>query len=96
MITRALIELALAVVALVGAGTCWLHAQHPVRVAPVAEGQPVTSALVYDPQLLLLAMLLLTAGGVLAAVAIGHTVAITASRSNRTRGTFCRGSSAAR
>jgi len=66
--TRAWIALTLAVVAFLGAGACWVDAAHTVRVAPVAEGQPVTSTLVYDPQLLLLAMLLLAAGGVLAAV----------------------------
>jgi len=86
VITRALVQLVAALLALLGAGLCWLHAQHTVRVAPVAEGQPATSGVVYDPQLLLLAMLLLAAAGVLAALAIGHTVTMTASRSNRTRG----------
>lgn len=55
---RALLELGLAGVALVGVGVCWLHARHTVAVAPVTDGQPSTTALVYNPQLLLLAMLL--------------------------------------
>jgi hypothetical protein len=72
VITRALIELALACVALAGAGASWLHARHTVRVAPVAEGQPFTSSLVYDPQQLLLTMVLITTAGVLAVVGIAR------------------------
>lgn len=66
MITRALVELTLACAALGGAGVSWLHARHTVRVAPVVDGQPFTSGLVYDPQQLLLTMVLMTAAGVLA------------------------------
>ncbi|CPR11762.1 transmembrane protein [Mycobacterium bohemicum DSM 44277] len=74
MITRyrALLELALACAALAGAGVGWVHARHPVAVAPVAEGQPATSSLVYDPQLLLLTMMLITTAGVLAVVGIAR------------------------
>ena len=68
--SRALVELAFACAALAGAGVSWLHARHPVRVAPVAEGQPATWSLVYDPQQLLLTMLLITAAGVLTVVGI--------------------------
>ncbi|BBX40285.1 hypothetical protein [Mycobacterium simiae] len=63
---RALLELGLAGVALVGVGVCWLHARHTVAVAPVTDGQPSTTALVYNPQLLLLAMLLAMTAAVLA------------------------------
>nr|WP_254902215.1 hypothetical protein [Mycobacterium simiae] len=56
----------LAGVALVGVGVCWLHARHTVAVAPVTDGQPSTTALVYNPQLLLLAMLLAMTAAVLA------------------------------
>jgi NO-binding membrane sensor protein with MHYT domain len=69
---RAPIQLALACAALVGAGVCWTHARHIRGVAPVAEGQPATTSLVYDPQLLLLTMLLLTAAGVLAVLGIAR------------------------
>lgn len=60
---RALIELALALAALVGAGLSWSHASEIRSVAPVAEGQPSTTSLVYDPQLLLLTMLLAIVAG---------------------------------
>ncbi len=63
---RAFAQLVLACVALAGAVLCWLNARHTVGVAPVAEGQPSTTALVYNPQLLLLTMILLTTAGVLA------------------------------
>ncbi|GKU61952.1 hypothetical protein [Mycobacterium montefiorense] len=63
---RALIELGLAGAALVGVGASWLHARHIVGVAPITDGQPSTTSLVYDPALLLLAMLLTTIAGVLA------------------------------
>lgn len=62
---RALIELGLACAALVSAGLSWTHARHTQRVAPIADGQPVTASLVYDPQLLLLTLVLVTAAGVL-------------------------------
>jgi hypothetical protein len=65
---RAGLELVLALAALAGAGVSWLHARHWVGVAPIADGQPSTSSLVYDPQQLLLAMLLLTLAGVLLVV----------------------------
>lgn len=72
MTARALVELALACAALGGAETTWLHARHTVRVAPVADGQPFTSSLVYDPQQLLLTMVLITTAGVLAVVGIAR------------------------
>lgn len=65
---RALAELVLACAALVGAGVSWSHASRTVRVAPVADGQPFATSLVYDPQLLLLTLVLVTTAGVLAVV----------------------------
>jgi hypothetical protein len=65
---RALLELGLALAALAGAGVCWLHARHTVGVAPIADGQPSTTSLVYDPQQLLLTMLLATLAGILLVV----------------------------
>lgn len=65
---RALIELGLACVTFIGSGVSWSHSHHTVAVAPVVDGQPVTSSLVYDPQLLLLTLVLLTSAGLLAVV----------------------------
>jgi cell division protein FtsX len=65
---RALFELGLACAALVGVGVSWVHARYVVPVAPITDGQPSTTALVYNPQLLLLAMLLAMIAGVLAVV----------------------------
>jgi hypothetical protein len=69
---RALVELVLACAALVGAAVSWSHARHTVSVAPIAEGQPFTTSLVYDPQALLLTLVLLTAAGVLAVVGLAR------------------------
>jgi len=46
--------------ALVGAGLSWAHARHTVAVAPIADGEPATTSLVYHPQLLLLTLVLAT------------------------------------
>lgn len=72
MIARALIELVLACAAFAGALLSWAGAHHTVVVAPIADGQPSTTSLVYDPQLLLLALILLTTAGVLAVAGIAR------------------------
>lgn len=72
MSTRATIELILACAALVCSGLAWSHSHHTVSVAPIAEGQPSTMSLVYDPQLLLLTLVLLTTAGVLAVIGIAR------------------------
>lgn len=69
---RAPVELVLAIAALVGAAVSWSHARHTVAVAPIAEGQPFTTSLVYDPQALLLTLVLLTTAGVLAVVGLAR------------------------
>lgn len=69
---RAVVELTLACTALVGVGLSWTHARHIVGVAPITEGQPSTTSLVYDPQPLLLALLLAMIAGVLAVVGIAR------------------------
>ena len=69
---RALVELGLACAALVGAAVSWAHARHTVGVAPIADGQPFTTSLVYDPQLLLLTMVLITTAGVLEVVGVAR------------------------
>ena len=70
--SRALVLLGLAFAALAGAGVSWTHARHTMSVAPIAEGQPATTSLVYDPQLLLLTLLLVTTAGVLAVLALAR------------------------
>ncbi|OIN80324.1 hypothetical protein K3U93_20830 [Mycobacterium malmoense] len=69
---RALVELGLACAALVGAGVSWTHARHIVGVAPIADGQPTTTSLVYDPQLLLLTLVLVTTAGLLLVAGIAR------------------------
>ncbi|GAB1812201.1 hypothetical protein [Mycobacterium sp. MUNTM1] len=69
---RALLELGLACVALVCSGLTWWHSHHTVVVAPIADGQPSTTSLLYDPQLLLLTLVLLTSAGVLAVIGVAR------------------------
>ena len=72
MSTRATIELVVACAAFVCSGLTWSHSHHTVSVAPIADGQPSTTSLVYDPQLLLLTLVLLTTAGVLAVTGIAR------------------------
>jgi hypothetical protein len=69
---RAVVELALACLAVVGCAISWSAVRSTVVVAPVADGQPVTTSVVYDPQLLLLTLLLATAAGMLAVVGVAR------------------------
>ena len=69
---RATLELGLACVALICSGLSWWHSHHTVTVAPIANGQPSTTSLTYDPQLLLLTLVLLTSAGVLAVVGVAR------------------------
>lgn len=65
---RALVELGLALAALVACGVSWAYTRSSVAVGPVADGQPVTMSLVYHPQQLVLTLILATVTGVLAVV----------------------------
>jgi len=69
---RALVELGLAFFALAAASVTWAHARHTVTVAPVADGQPVTTSLVYHPQVLVLTLVLITTAGVLEVVGVAR------------------------
>lgn len=69
---RALAELVLAGAALAGGGLSWSSARRTVGVAPIADGQPYTASLVYDPQLLLLTLLLVATAGVLAVIGLAR------------------------
>ena len=65
---RAVAELVFACAAVLGCAVSWAKARYTVAVPPVADGQPATTSVVYDPQLLLLSLLLATVAGVLVVV----------------------------
>lgn len=69
---RGIVELVLACAAVVGCAVSWSGVRSTVIVAPVADGQPVTSSVVYDPALLLVTLLLATAAGMLAVVGVAR------------------------
>ena len=62
---RHLIQLVAAAAAAVGAALCWSLVRSLVDVPPIADGQPSTVSVVYDPPLMVLAWLLATTAGVL-------------------------------
>jgi hypothetical protein len=63
---RAILELLLAIVAAAGCVLSWLAAQSTVAVAPVIEGEPMTTSVIYSAPLLVLSLVLATVAGVLA------------------------------
>jgi ABC-type antimicrobial peptide transport system permease subunit len=63
---KARIELLVAVAAAIGCVVSWLAASSTVVVAPVLEGEPQTTSVVYSPPLLVLSLLLATLAGVIA------------------------------
>ncbi len=63
---RATTELVLAVLAAAGAVLSWFGAQATVTVAPILEGEPQTTSVVYSPPMLVLMLMLATVAGVLA------------------------------
>lgn len=71
---RHIIALVLAVVALVGGVASGLAARSLVYVAPVADGQPSTTSVAYDPPLMALTWLLVTAAGVLTVLGVAGLV----------------------
>lgn len=68
----AYVQLAVAALALAGAVAGWLAAGSREQVPPIMEGQPARSAMVYYPPLVVLALALLTAAGVLAVLGIAR------------------------
>ncbi|MDY6998302.1 MAG: hypothetical protein SW019_17015 [Actinomycetota bacterium] len=64
--------LLLAVPAAAGSVLSWLAASREVTVAPVLDGEPATVSVVYYAPLVTLSLLLATAAGVLAVVAIAQ------------------------
>ena len=69
---RARLELLGAVVAAVGCVLSWLAASSTVVVAPVLDGEPQTTSVVYSAPLLVLSLLLASVAGVLAVVGIAR------------------------
>jgi hypothetical protein len=69
---RAAVELVLAVVAAAGSVWSWLAAQSIVMVAPVLEGEPQTTSVVYSPPMLVLMLLLASVAGILAVVGLAR------------------------
>ncbi len=70
MTARAIVELALAAAALVATVFSWLQTRSTVAVAPVADGQPATMSVVYDPQQLVLTLMLATVAGIFAVLGV--------------------------
>jgi len=70
---RARVELMLALVAAAGCVLSWLAASTTVVVAPVLDGEPMTSSVFYSPPLLVLSLLLATVAGVLVVVGIARS-----------------------
>ena len=69
---RAVLELVLAVAAAVGCVASWVRAESTVVIAPIANGEPSTTSVVYSAPLLFLAFVLGTLAGVLAVVAVAR------------------------
>lgn len=67
---RHIVQLVLAALCAAGAVAAWLAVDSLVDVAPVAEGQPATVSVVYNPPLMMLAWLLATAAGVLTVLGV--------------------------
>lgn len=72
MTGRTFAELVLAGLALVAAAVSWGHTRSTIAVAPIIEGQPATSSVVYDPQLLVLTLSLVTVAGILVVIAVAR------------------------
>lgn len=67
---RATLELLLAIVAAAGCVLSWLAAQSTVAVAPVIEGEPMTTSVIYSAPWLVLSLILATVAGVLAVLGV--------------------------
>jgi hypothetical protein len=69
---RARVELVLAVVAAVGCVLSWLAARSTVAVAPVLDGEPATTSVLYSPPLIVLSLFLATVAGVLTVLGVAR------------------------
>ncbi|MCF6386438.1 hypothetical protein L2K20_05600 [Mycobacterium sp. MBM] len=68
----AVVQLVFAGLALAGAVTSWLAAGSREQVPPIMDGQPTLSTMVYSPPLVVLALALLTAAGVLTVLGVAR------------------------
>ena len=71
---RHIVQLVLAVLALAAGIASGLAARSMVYVAPVTDGQPSTTSVVYDPPMMVLTWALVTAAGVLAVLGVSGVV----------------------
>lgn len=72
MTARAAVELVVAVVAAVGAVLCWVTARSVGMAEPVIPTEPPMPTVMYDPSLIMLAVVLATAAGVLAVLGVAR------------------------
>lgn len=70
---RAIIELLVAVAAAIGCVLSWLAAQSTVDVAPLLEGEPMTTSVAYSAPLVVLSLFLAAVAGALAVLAIARS-----------------------
>ncbi|MGW0161959.1 hypothetical protein ACWDUN_21875 [Mycobacterium sp. NPDC003323] len=68
----AVIQLAVAVVALIGSVLSWLAARSTEQLPPVLDGEPSMTTVIYYPPLIVLALALVTVAGVLAVLGIAR------------------------
>ncbi|MGV0811450.1 hypothetical protein ABQF34_05770 [Mycolicibacterium boenickei] len=69
---RAVLELVVAALAAVGCVLSWIAAATTIEVAPVLEGEPATTAVIYSAPLLVLSLTLAGLAGVLIVVGIAR------------------------
>ena len=70
--SRGVLQLILAALAAVGCAWSWVGAQSIVEVAPVIDGEPTTTSVLYHAPLLTLALLLAAVAGVLVVLAVAN------------------------
>ena len=71
---RHVVQLVLAALAMAGGVITALQARSVVFVAPVADGQPSTTSLAFDPPLMMLTWGLVTAAGVLLVLGVAGLI----------------------
>jgi hypothetical protein len=70
--TIAIIELSVALLAVIGGVWSWLKAATATTIEPVIAGEPVKASVGYDPSLLSLSLVLATIAGVLVVLGVGR------------------------
>jgi hypothetical protein len=70
---RAIIELLVAVAAAIGCVLSWLASRSTVDVAPLLEGEPMTTSVAYSAPLVVLSLFFAAVAGVLAVLAIARS-----------------------